>query len=142
MTISVRWTKLLPRAAAAVAVAVSFLKWSELEPQQIYSAAGVIAGVSATLLGFLITAVALITALMDRTLIINMRKTGHYRVLVGDAFLTCGLLLATLAVSTASLVLTEAPLRLVFSATLFGLALSLLFVFESGRRFSLVIKAL
>lgn len=45
------------------------------------------ATISATLLGFLLTAVAVLTALMDKTLIANMRLTGHYPKFLKMAFL-------------------------------------------------------
>jgi len=46
------------------------------------------ASISATLLGFLLTAIAVLTALMDKTLIVNMRLTGHYPKFLRIAFLT------------------------------------------------------
>jgi len=126
----------------SLAAGLAFYKLALIEPSQIYSAAGVVAGVCATLLGFLVAAVALVTALTDKTLISNMRKTGHYRVLVSDTFMTCTFLLITLSVSVFSLVVSGSILKATFSAVLFGLALSLLYVYEAGRRFSLIVQSL
>lgn len=142
MIISVRWKSLLPRVAIAGVCAGSFFKWVQLEPQQLYSAAGVIAGVCATLLGFLIAAIALITALMTNTLISNMKKTGHYKVLMSDTFMTCWLLLLSLAISTASLLIGPPALKFIFTSTIFVFSLGLLYVLEAGRRFAIVIHSL
>lgn len=142
MITSVPCKKLFSRGLISIVLTLCFYRWAGLEPPQIYSAAGVIAGVSATLLGFILTAVALVTALMDRVLLRNMRKTKHYQVLMRDSFTTCGLLLVTLAISICSLVAPSHALLYVFSAVLFALTLSLLFVFESGSRFSKVIQAI
>lgn len=94
------------------------------------------------MLGFLVAATTLVTALFDRTLISNMRKTGHYKVLMNDTFLCCAMLLLTIVVSVAALVVEENILKFVATAVSFTFTLSMLYVYESGRRFSLVVMAL
>lgn len=143
MTTSVRWKTLLPRAVVAACVMVLFFCYgSDFKDDKLQSIAGVIAGVAGTLLGFLITAVALLTAVMDRTLIANMRKTGHYQRLVEDTFTTCTLLLGAVVASIVSLFFAGEHLHWAFSVVVLLCMLSLLYVFEAGRRFSVVIKAL
>lgn len=142
MTISVRWAALLPRVAVAGLVAFCFYRWAGIDDPRLYSAAAVIAGLCATLLGFLVAATTLVTALFDRTLISNMRKTGHYKVLMNDTFLCCAMLLLTIVVSVAALVVEENILKFVATAVSFTFTLSMLYVYESGRRFSLVVMAL
>ncbi|HDS1797561.1 TPA: hypothetical protein QEM76_000195 [Pseudomonas putida] len=142
MTILAQWKTLLPRGLGAALVAYSFYRWPGVDTAQLYSASGVIAGVCATLLGFLVTAVAIVTALVDKTLIANMRKTGHYRVLMRDTFLTCAMLLLTLGISCAALVTAASWMNIVGTAIAFLLALSLLYAYESGRRFALVVMTI
>ncbi|WP_248915844.1 hypothetical protein [Pseudomonas moorei] len=143
MTTSVRWKTLLPRAAIAVCVTALFLYYGAgFKDEKLQSIAGVIAGVAGTLLGFLITAVALLTAVMDRTLIANMRKTGHYQRLVEDTFTTCTLLLGVVVASIFSLFFESERLHCAFAILVLLCMLGLLYVFEAGRRFSVVIKAL
>lgn len=143
MTTSVRWKVLLPRVIAAAAVAGLFVRYGkDLSLEKLHGIAGVIAGVSGTLLGFLITAVALLTAIMDRTLVANMRKTGHYQRLVFDSFSTCAALLGTVVTSILSLFLDGCLHYVVFTLMLFVLCLGVLYAVEAGRRFSNVISNL
>jgi hypothetical protein len=142
MSTSVRWTRLFPKIVLAGLVAFCFWKWSAASSSQLYAAGGVVAGVCATLLGFMIAAVAIITALVEKTLIANMRKTGHFRVLMRDTFLTCGFMLATMAVSCIALVVNDSLLKPVGTAIAFLLTLSLSYAFVSGRRFSMVVMAI
>lgn len=142
MTISVRWKAFLPRVVFAGLAAFFFHRWGGIEPQQVYNASGVIAGLCATLLGFMVAATAIVTALFDRTLISNMRKTGHYKVLMNDTFATCGVLLLTLVVSVATLAVDKGATQYAATAVLFMFTLSVLYVYESGRRFAVVVMAL
>lgn len=61
--------------------------------------AGVIAGSAGTILGFLITAIALMASVMDRDLLKNLRSTGGYRSLISGSFVCAGLFLLLLASS-------------------------------------------
>lgn len=143
MTILEQWKKLLPRIVISTLVAVVFVYCSETHKvEDLHSVAGVIAGVSGTLLGFLITSMALITAIMDRTLIANMRRTGHYQRLIADTFTTCAVLLGTVVFCIMSLFFSNPVYTWVFAAALFFLALSVLYVIEAGRRFSNIISTL
>ncbi len=143
MNILGQWKQLLPRVAISAAIALAFVcRADSHKVEELHSIAGVIAGVSGTLLGFLITSMALITAIMDRTLIANMRKTGHYQRLIGGAFTTCAVLLGTVVSCITSLFFSNPVHVWVFASVLFFLALSVLYVIESGRRFSNIISTL
>lgn len=110
-----------------------------MQADQLSDIAGVLAGVAGTLLGFLITAVTLLTAVMDRQLLVNMRKTGHYQRLVSETFHTCIMLLAVLLVAVISLFLNEQAIQLAFVLLAFFMTLSCFYLIEAGRRFSSVI---
>lgn len=107
-----------------------------MEPADLKGIAGVLAGVSGTLLGFLITAVALLTSVMDRTLVANMRMTGHYQRLVRETFYACIMLLCMLVASIVSLFLDACSMQVAFAVLAFFSVLSLMYMVESGWRFS------
>lgn len=132
---------LLPKSALSAGVAYAFYELPGVADSQLYNASGVIAGVCATLLGFLVTAIAIIVALVDKKLITNMRKTGHYSVLMRDAFVTCACLLLTLAASSTALVIHSDWLKITCTIIAFLLVLSLLCAYQSGRRFAVVVIA-
>lgn len=69
------------------------------QPGEISTLAGVLAGASGTILGFLITAIALMASVMDRDLLKNLRATGGYRILISGSFVCAFLFLLLLASS-------------------------------------------
>lgn len=142
MNISVLMKTLLPKGIVSVLLAYAFYALPGAPEAQLYNASGVIAGVSATLLGFLVTAIAIVVALVDKKLIVNMRKTGHYSVLMRDAFVTCACLLLTLTASCATLVITSNWLKIACTVIVFLLILSLMYAYQSGRRFAVVVMAI
>lgn len=142
MGISARWVTLLFSIIIGSAVTFLYHKYGVLSPEQIYTVSGVVTGLTATLLGFIITVAALIFALLDRTLVKNLRATGHYGVLMRDATFCCLLLLLSCVVSLACLVFPPGSVKTAFLALLFLLSASLVYVFQSGRRFSMVLRAI
>lgn len=58
-----------------------------------------VASSSGTILGFLITAIALLASVMDRALLKNLRATGGYKALISGSFICAALHLALLALS-------------------------------------------
>lgn len=69
------------------------------QPGEISTLAGVLAGAAGTILGFLITAIALMASVMDRDLLKNLRTTGGYRILISKSFVCAFLFLLLLASS-------------------------------------------
>lgn len=115
MITSVKWAPLFSRVLIAAVVGILFFHFSaNFKSSQLLNVAGVLAGVSGTLLGFLITAVALLTAVMDRRLVANMRKTGHYQRLVSETFATCIGLFATTVLCIVALLFTDLALTMCF----------------------------
>lgn len=83
--------------------------WPRASCERLASAAAC-AGIAATLLGFLIAALAILTALLDKQLLINLRKTGHlHRMLRETAFAAA----AFLTILLLSLVALFAPAQLI-----------------------------
>lgn len=139
--ISERVIVLSSRSAIALLAPVAFWYFSRgLEADRLYAIAGVLAGATATLLGFLITAVSILTALLNRQLLQNMRRTGHYRRLILDTFLACALLFFTILTCIVSMFLSGIPLASLFSVMLFVALLGFIYVAEAGHRFYTIIK--
>lgn len=78
---------------------------------QIVGVGQTIAGFSGTVFGALVAALAIITAVVDRPLMVNMRKTGHWDVLVHNTIVTCGVMLLAAAFSVVAM-LMDYPYRL------------------------------
>lgn len=76
-------------------------------PTDLRNAVNVIAGVDATLLGFLVSAGALLYAVANTQLTRNLQRTGHFTKLVVDLFIDSSAFLAALLVAMACLFLPE-----------------------------------
>ena len=90
----------LLKISIAIVITWMFHRYNfSFQPSDISTLAGVIAGSSGTILGFLITAIALMASVMDRDLLRNLRSTGGYRSLISSSFLCACLFLILLASS-------------------------------------------
>jgi protein-S-isoprenylcysteine O-methyltransferase Ste14 len=113
-----------------------------LKDERMIAVLSALAAASGTLLGFLITALTLLAAVMDRTLVANMRRTGHYQRLIRGTFLSCVVLLTTLVASVTSMFISSHPLHIAFSIAV-GLAiLAVMQLLESGTRFARIFTLL
>lgn len=136
----VRWRPLLTRIIISFGCVGLFMHYAEkVEQQAVINASGIIIGLAGTLLGFLITSMSLITALMDRKLILNMIKTGHYKRLMSDTVLTCTFMLLVIVFCLITLLSSGYFIVWVFYIALFFTSLSLLYLVEAGSRFSAII---
>ncbi|MGB6145406.1 MAG: hypothetical protein WBG33_14025 [Rhodanobacter sp.] len=143
MNISVNWATALTKLLAASAVCVIFLRYFHgTNDARLSSVLGLIAGFTGTLLGFLITAVALLTAVMDRHLVENMRRTGHYQRLVSETFATCIGFFVSSLVCMYAMLFDGDVLFYLFAEIVFMVVLSCILTIEAGRRFLSVVSAL
>lgn len=94
------------------------------------------------LLGFLIAALAILTAVLDKQLIANMRKTGHYDGLVSRVKNVCGTLLFCVALSLVCQLFPGDARPAAAVALVFFETYSLAYVLSIGREFSSVIRHL
>ena len=93
-------------------------------------------------LGFIITAIALLASLLDKPLLKNMQKTGHYKRLMTDAFYTCLVLLVLVLTCLIGLMLQSKHQEIV-AAILIGLVvMSMLCLLQTGRRLFNIIKVI
>lgn len=114
------------------------LKFSDGSQTSVYEIAKLVSSVCGTILGFLLTAVAMLTAVMDRKLVDNMRKTGHYQIFITDCFMNCLLLLITTILGISVLFLSLPLLNCIFFTMLFFAICSIIFLIFLGRRFLLI----
>lgn len=94
-----------------------------------------LAGIAGTLLGFLIGAVSLLTAVMDRTLIENMRKNGNFEVLINQTFEACLSLLLLIVACFIAFLINNTYLKFNFTIIIFLSIYSGLSVVSIGHKF-------
>jgi len=143
MIILVRWKILLPRVALSIGIA--FLFWwlgRNINIEELKNIASILISLAGLMLGFLITSIALITSVMDKKIVSNMKKTGHFKRLIDDTFLTCILFLAVILFSIVSLFIYGSIFCCVFTVVISFSTLSLLYLIEAGRRFATIISLL
>jgi hypothetical protein len=76
------WSKCVAVAWAAGHAVWYWSLLKGLEPGDMRTAAGVVAQLSGTMLGFVLAALAVLTTVLDTVLVRNMQRTGHFRVLL------------------------------------------------------------
>lgn len=72
---------------AVVSFAVAWVAWRNgwmdtLAVTELRSAAGIVAQIAATMLGFVLAAMAILATIVNTKLVRNMLRTGHYHVLL------------------------------------------------------------
>ena len=126
----------------AVAAASVFAICANHEPARVYNLANALATVSGVLFGFLLTAIAMLASLPERRLIENMRRTGHYRVLMRGAFLASGVHFCALVVSLFAL-FTEGRVAVGALTVAIGIeTYAILLTARFGNRFRILFNAL
>jgi hypothetical protein len=114
---------------------------SKLSPDQATALASTVASVGATLLGFMLAALAVLASINHVHLVQMMRKTGHYKDLIATLFggavwmLVCTVLGFTL-------LLTPSPSQLLLCALVAAHAAALVALLDTGRKFWLVLTHL
>lgn len=100
--------------------------------KQIVSVAGV-------LLGFILTALSIMTAVMDKNLITNMVRSGHFKIFIKQAFFSCFLMFLLIVFG---LILISLPIIFLQYAYSIYFVLIVLTIYElliTSRRFYNVI---
>jgi hypothetical protein len=132
-----RWLSLIA-AVAAGALAYQFPP----DIQVLRSFASAAASVAATLLGFLVAALSILTAVLNRRLIINLRKTGHYDDLVVELLHASIAFLAALVVSMLALFVRDTYVCWTGVAVAALLTYATCIFISAGRKFALVVRFL
>jgi len=101
-----------------------------------------IAGVSATLLGFLIAALSILTAVLNRRLIINLRKTGHYDNLIHDLIHASLMFLVSLVFALMSMFVPDKFTTYAISLQVGIFSYAVATFLLAGKKFVMVIRVL
>lgn len=139
MTISAKLQE-LSKVALSFAAAWSFHRQGFVFTSSDMTAlATAVASSSGTILGFLITAIALLASVMDRTLLKNLRATGGYKALISGSFVCAALHLVLLALSLSLLLPWTNDKELLLLSTVFIGTLCAVYLATTGMGFYRVI---
>lgn len=117
---------------AAAAAAGWLHSRAPLSFAEMRNVASVLAGVNATLLGFLVSAGALLYAVANTTLARNLQRTGHFKRLLAHLFMAAGLFLGALVSAVGGLLVPEQVEGFADGALLWHVLGSLLFFTLAG----------
>lgn len=140
--------RLFAIAAAGVVVYVFSTTTLATKEADLRNAVNVIAGTSATLLGFLVSAGALLYAVANTTLARNLQRTGHFQGLLDDLFVDATAFLAALLVGLTCLFLPDLAfpgssatrLNVGIYVLVFANALAYLLLIPVGRKLWLLLS--
>lgn len=127
-------------AVAATGLASWHYGWAPSLPDAaaVLGFAGSVASIAATMLGFMLAALAVIASISNTSLVERMKKTGHYDDLLQTIFVGCMFFLA-IALCGFALLFGAPPERWLL-AVLMGLhAAALVSLVDIGRKFRLVL---
>lgn len=131
------------KVVAAIAITCLFYQQDfRFQDGEISTLAVAIAGSAGTILGFLITAIALMASLMDRALLKNLRSTGGYSSLIGGSFFCASLYLLLLASSVSLLLPWGGNSKFLLHTTVFIGSLAAIQLASTGVGFYRIIMAI
>lgn len=137
--------RLIELCKVIASAAITWLFYREgfrFQAGELSTLAGAVAGCAGTILGFLITAIALMASVMDRDLLKNLRTTGGYSSLIGGSFLCASLYLLLLAFSVCLLLPWGGGTELLLHVTVFVGALASIQLASTGLGFYRIIMAI
>jgi len=132
---------LAPLLAGAASALVSWhFGWAPVLPDQsaVLGFAGSVASIAATMLGFMLAALAVLASISNTTLVERMKKTGHYDDLLHTIFFGCTLFLA-IALVGYSLLFGVPGSRWLLTFLLGLHVAALVSLMDIGRKFHLVL---
>ncbi|MFZ1535793.1 MAG: hypothetical protein WAT23_00180 [Chromatiaceae bacterium] len=140
---AIRWRKYLRFLAlgvsASVCVGLAYLGLATRQAAELAGIASTFASIAATLIGFIIAALSILASLMDRTLLKNMNKTGHFDVLLGELRDAAWAFLLVLVLALVSLFLPYPLLQAGISVSAGAMACGVLVLIQAGWKFFRVI---
>lgn len=129
-------------AIGAAVSAIAIYAMEQLRPDAVRTIASALSSIAASMIGFVVAAVAIVWSARDKTLLANMQKTGHYHDLVDELCYSVVLYLISMVVSVAALFLTDAWVFAITAIALgSGIFGTVLFI-SSGYKFYLVLHYL
>lgn len=123
-------------------IAEAFFLHGTTEADRIHDLAEVSTTVSGILFGFLLTALAMLTAMPENRLMQNMKKTGHLQNLVTETVTGCTLHFITLCLSLIAAASEGLMSRIFLTLALSVLSIAIIRTGSAGRKLKLVSSAL
>ena len=142
MSISGQKTIALLSAATSFAAGY-FMYMAPLSKPNSDQISSLIASVSGTMFGFLLTSIAILTSVMDKSLLANLRATGGLKFIIDRLFFCCGLLLIVMLTSIV-LLFVDTPKKLAclqVGLAFFG-TFSATFIISTGEKLYRVVSRL
>lgn len=128
-------------AVAATAACWHWQPFLGLSPDDLRGAAGTVAQIASTMLGFMIAALAILATITNTVLVRNMQKTGHFLFLLRRMYLAAIAYAVTMLVALVGVIASSIPVWAVL-AVVFLVALSTALLVEFGYRFWMVLSHL
>lgn len=126
----------------AAIIAEVFYLYGTKEASRVHDLAEVSTTVSGILFGFLLTAIAMLTAMPENRLMHNMKRTGHLQTLVSETVTGCTLHFVTLSLSLVAAASEGMMSRVFLTVALAALGAAIIRTGSSGRKLKLVSSAL
>jgi hypothetical protein len=140
---SAGWSRrALPVVLLVASPVAAFYAHEALAPRShadVLSICGTLASIAGTLLGFVIAALSILTAVMDRKLVVNLRLTGHFERMLKGLYLAAVLFMVVLSAALVSLFLPEVYARIGGAISAVAQANGLVALAASGRQFYLTV---
>jgi hypothetical protein len=108
----------------------------------LHNAASAFAGVGATLLGFMVAALSILTAIGDQPLLQNMQKTGHYQNLLDELYITATSYAVVMITALFTIFLSGRYVILGMMFTVLAMSFSTLMMISVGKKFKIVLTHL
>lgn len=108
----------------------------------LHEIASAFAAVAGTLLGFAIAALSILTAVVDRRLVVNLRKTGHYSRLLSELYYSATGFLVALLAALVCLFLSGLPLHVGVATMTAAMVFATALLVSAGRKFAMVMEHL
>ena len=128
--------------SVSAVIAEAFFLYGTSDASRVHDLAEISASVSGILFGFLLTAIAMLTAMPENRLMSNMKKTGHLQSLLRETVTGCTLHFFTLSLSLVAAISEGLTSRVFLIAALAILGAAILRTGAAGRKLKLVASAL
>lgn len=108
----------------------------------LHEAASAFAAIAATLLGFMIAALSILTSIVNQKLVRNMQKTGHYARLLSELYQTAACYALVMVVALFSIFLSTPYVIWGMTAAVFAMTFSTAMMISVGQKFWKVLLTL
>lgn len=134
---------MVPKIVFSFALAALLWHYRDVFPENtLHNSAGAFAGISATLLGFMVASLSILTAMINQRLIRNMQRSGHYKVLLKELYYTAASYGLVTILALFNIFLIEPYVTFGMIITISVMAFSTLMMVSVGTKFWKVLSNL